>query len=395
TYPVRNLYVNTYYHGLGNNSENDNNPTVTNYNTYPNKYRYYVNHTTAPPVTKEHEDVEMTDASPPDYEKVVPMFDGKNMDDSSFVFRCRSRYDKYKYYYTRPKEAERWYRMDEIYKQKDYPNPERFLSRIEKEYRIERNIEDIKNLMLKLRHNWGKQVKPSVRKVFYDLPKEGYIKCLKKCDDFPNTYRIEYLERNDTPANRTLSLMVEIRRRRKDGNFKATYAKDKPRDNPPEKQKDFVENKEKDFNYGGNSRRNSSWRDNKTSSNNPLLKSYAVQEFEKLDGNKYDEPIGMVNDSGSHINVIHPNLVKIGLKVKKEPANYLTVNEEFKLKLWLMDRQDGKAKGHEFRTTCRLSKEGTDLLLLGSKFTDKHYTKYGHYEYLVMPFGLTIAPATF
>ncbi|OUM61907.1 hypothetical protein PIROE2DRAFT_11975 [Piromyces sp. E2] len=114
-----------------------------------------------PNTVKSFEDVEMTDSTPPDYDQVVPEFDGKN--------------------------------MEEFYSEKD--------------------IEDVKNKMLKLSYNWGQayeylsefnkyrrilnlseetkklvmswQVKPSIREAFYDLPREertleGYIKCLKK-----------------------------------------------------------------------------------------------------------------------------------------------------------------------------------------------------------------------
>ncbi|OUM56358.1 hypothetical protein PIROE2DRAFT_19060 [Piromyces sp. E2] len=131
-------------------------------------------------------------------------------------------------------------------------------------------------------------------------------------------------------------------------------------------------------------------------------KSYAVKEissmeyaslvtFEKLDGKKCNEPVQVVYDSGSHVNIIHPNLAKkIGLKVREEPTMYVTVagkttlpyvTEEFKLKLLLlMNRQDGKPKWYEFRTTCRLADGITDSLLLGAKFTDKYLIYRGFDE---------------
>ena len=73
----------------------------------------------------------------------------------------------------------------------------------------------------------------------------------------------------------------------------------------------------------------------------------------------------------------------------KEPNTYITVagkvtlpyiTEDFKIKLRLMDRQDGKAKWHEFTTSCRLAEGNTDDLLIGSNFTDKHYIYRGFDE---------------
>ena len=427
-----------------------------------------------PNISREPEDVEMEEA-PPDYDQVVPMFDGKNMDVSSFIFRCMRHYEKYQHYYLKnPKQmviyiedhltggAERWYRIDEMYEQKENPDPERLLKKLEEEYSSERDLEDVKNLMLRLRHDWGKayeylsefnqysrilkldelhkklvlswQVRPSVREALYDLPSEeqtfeGYVRCLKKCDSFPSTYKIDYLERNDTPANRTLSLMgvlgimdpmrpskvVELRKKKKDRDIysREETTKDKPRDNPLEKHneqsypkeegmKHPPESKEgKENNYGGNSRRNSYWKDKRSNSNNPIPKSYAVQEapsetyeplarFEKLDGQKFDEPVSVMYDSGSQINVMSPALAKkIGLKVRKEPNTYVTIagkvtlpyiTEDFKIKLWLMNRQEGRAKWYEFTTSCRLAEGGADDLLIGSRFTDKHYIYRGFDE---------------
>ncbi|OUM56243.1 hypothetical protein PIROE2DRAFT_19228 [Piromyces sp. E2] len=303
-----------------------------------------------PNTVKSPEDVEMTDATPPDYDQVVPEFDGKNMEQMVIFIEDHLTGD-----------AERWYKMDEMYEQKDSPDPLKLLERIEEEFYSERDIEDVKNQMLKLRHNWGQayeylsefnkysrilnlseetkklvlswQVKPSIREAFYDLPREertleGYIKCLKKCDAFPSTYRIEQLEKNDAPANRNLSLMgllgimdpmrpskvAELRRKRKEGYFRKEVTKEKPKDSYNDKSKDtsYVKKEEKKYldgdknrkdnnSYSG-SRRNSAWKDSRSSSNNPLPKSYAVKEissmeyaplarFEKLDGKKCDEPV--------------------------------------------------------------------------------------------------------
>ncbi|OUM56544.1 hypothetical protein PIROE2DRAFT_65479 [Piromyces sp. E2] len=63
-----------------------------------------------PNTVKSPEDVEMTDATPPDYDQVVPEFDGKNMENKRGI---------------------------------------------EEEFYSERDIEDVKNQILKLRHNWG------------------------------------------------------------------------------------------------------------------------------------------------------------------------------------------------------------------------------------------------
>jgi len=412
--------------------------------------------TQTPRVGNEPEDVVMTDAQPPEYEQVVPMYDGSNMEASSF--RCRNRYNRYKSYYSKnPKDmvifiedhltgkAEEWYRLDEIYKQDAKPDPERLLRRIEQDFHNEQSIDDIKNIILKLRHEWGKayeylsefnklsrildlskekkklilswQVKPSVREALYDLPWEeqnweGYVKCLKVCDAFQNNYRIEYLEKNDSPSNRIISLMglldmmdpmrlsklVDARKRRKENNSRKNYGKDKPRDNPPERYKDnnygkriddsnkSKVNKDSKVSTSTNSsRRNSAWRDSRSSSNNPIPKNYAVQEakieefrplakYERLDGTKFEEPVEILYDSGSHVNIINPELAKkIGLKVKEEPSTYMTiagkttlpyVTEEFKVKLWLVNRKDGTTKWHEFKTVCRLAKGVTDAMLL-------------------------------
>ena len=138
------------------------------------------------------------------------------------------------------------------------------------------------------------------------------------------------------------SRVVEIRKRKKDkeASPRKETVKERPRDNPPERRKEPnypkkeerrypPDNKDrKESNYGGSSRRDSFWRDRRSNSNNPIPKSYAVQEahseayeplarFEKLDGNRYDEPVEVMYDSGSQINVMSPSLAKkIGLKVR-------------------------------------------------------------------------------
>lgn len=301
-------------------------------------------------------EVEMEDAYPPEYDGVVPVFDGKNIDVKSFTFRCRKRYNRYEGYYIKnPRdmvmfivdhltgEAERWYRMDEIYNQDEFPDPEELLLKLEEEFRNERNRDDVKTMMLKLRHEWGNayeylvefnrlsrmlnlseevkklvlfwQVKPSVKEAFYDLPNQeqnlrGFVACLKRCDSFPESYRIDELEKNDVPLNRTLSLMgllvmmdpmrpskvLEIKKRRKD-NYRRDRGKDKERNKESSYDKyagrkeegkhKYEENKRnsdyherryddrKDERDGGK-RKDSYWKDRRSSSNNPIPKNYAI-----------------------------------------------------------------------------------------------------------------------
>jgi len=92
------------------------------------------------------------------------------------------------------------------------------MDRLLKEFKSERTLEEVKTVMLKLRHEWGKtyeylsefnrlsrilqlsdetkqlllvqQVRPSVREAFYDLAAENqiledYVACLRSCDTFP------------------------------------------------------------------------------------------------------------------------------------------------------------------------------------------------------------------
>jgi len=109
--------------------------------------------------------------------------------------------------------------MDELLEQADNQDPERILQQLEKEYKVERNIDEIKTALLKLKHQRGKayeyfaefnrlsrilrlpeetkkhllmyQVKPSIQEAMYYLPDEkktweGFVECLRKCDAFPS-----------------------------------------------------------------------------------------------------------------------------------------------------------------------------------------------------------------
>ena len=96
--------------------------------------------------------------------------------------------------------AKKWYQMDEVFKQRDDPQPQILMEKFLKEFKSERTLEEVKTAMLKLRHEWGKayeylaefnrfsrilqlsdetrrlllvqQVRPSVREAFYDLAAE-------------------------------------------------------------------------------------------------------------------------------------------------------------------------------------------------------------------------------
>ena len=117
-----------------------------------------------------NEDVEMSEVRPPpESEKMTPCFDGNNMEVSSFTYRCRRHLDDYALYYKNdPKaavvwiedhltgDAKKWYNMDELLEQADNPDPERILQRLEKEYKVERNVEEVKTTLLKLKYQWGK-----------------------------------------------------------------------------------------------------------------------------------------------------------------------------------------------------------------------------------------------
>ena len=102
------------------------------------------------------------------------------------------------------------------------------MDRLKQEFKSDRTLNQAKSAMLKLRHDWGKDLrvplwvlqikqdseahqrfKKIAAKVasetfnqtsFYDLHAEqktpkGYVACLRKCDTFPTDYKDEFLER--------------------------------------------------------------------------------------------------------------------------------------------------------------------------------------------------------
>ncbi|ORY10374.1 hypothetical protein LY90DRAFT_518706 [Neocallimastix californiae] len=194
--------------------------------------RYGSYHHSTPPILTRSamEDVVMTDAYPVEYERDIPMFNGETGDVESFIDRLRRYFGRHqKYYQSEPTAmlyfiedhlqgtAKKWYQMDEVFKQRDDPQPQRLMDRLLKEFKSERTLDEVKTAMLKLRHDWGKayeylsefnrlsrilqlmdetkrlllvQVRPSVREAFYDLPAEkqtleDYVTCLRRCDIFP------------------------------------------------------------------------------------------------------------------------------------------------------------------------------------------------------------------
>ncbi|KAG4083623.1 hypothetical protein H8356DRAFT_1064736 [Neocallimastix lanati (nom. inval.)] len=182
------------------------------------------------------EDVVMTDAYPVEYERDIPMFNGENGDVESFIDRLKRYFGRHqKYYQSEPTAmlyfiedhlqgtAKKWYQMDEVFKQRDDPQPQRLMDRLLKEFKSERTLEEVKTAMLKLRHDWGKAyeylsefnrlIRPSVREAFYDLPAEkqtleDYVTCLRRCDTFPADYKDDYLERYEYNRERKIAIMA-------------------------------------------------------------------------------------------------------------------------------------------------------------------------------------------
>jgi len=114
-------------------------------------------------------DVIMTDVYPYEYERGVPKFDGKGGDVKIFVDRLNRYFGRHETYYSREPQAKlyfiedhlegdalKWYKMDEQYAQMDDPQPQRLLERLLEEFKSERPLAEVKNQMLKLRHEWGK-----------------------------------------------------------------------------------------------------------------------------------------------------------------------------------------------------------------------------------------------
>ena len=347
-----------------------------------------------------NEDVEMSEVRPPpESEKMTPCFDGNNMEVSSFTYSCRRHLDDYALYYKNdPKaavvwiedhltgDAKKWYSMDELLEQADNPDPERILQRLEKEYKMERNIEEVKTTLLKLKYQWGKayeylaefnrlsrilrlpeetkkhllmyQVKPSIQETMYDLPEEkktweGFVECLRMCDAFPSNYRDDYLDKHDDPQTKMVIIMALLgmidprkpsqkienkRKQKKEFNRNPKFDKDYEKEKPTEIKID----EGNESNNSGNYYKNREWKDRRTSSNNPLPKSpaFAIQErpmktnpqfkpeakARSKTGNTPKVTTEVLYDSGSKINVIHSELAKeLGIKVTKDPSFYRTV----------------------------------------------------------------------
>ena len=408
-------------------------------------------------------DVIMTDAYPYEYERGVPKFDGKGGDVKIFVDRLNRYFGRHEAYYSREPQAKlyfiedhlegdalKWYRMDEQYAQMDNPQPQRLLERLLEEFKSERPLAEVKNQMLKLRHEWGKayeylaefnrlsrilqlpdttrkllmvqQVRPSIRERFYDLPPErtelqDYVKCLRECDAFPSTYRKESLERSDSPRERKIACMallgimdprrpsidIEARKKKQAEGPRNDRKEFKKRDygnnsyREKENQADTPKNnyKENTPKYGG---KGNFYKDNRTSSNNPLPKSaLAIHsrksnesnvEFvpeatiENLRTNQQEKGLEVLYDTGSDINMIHPQLAKdMGFEIINKPCTFTTaagkaiipqVTEEFKLRIKLIDEVSGEIKWYEYATRCRLSDAMPKTVVLGSKFMDRH-----------------------
>ena len=329
-------------------------------------------------------DVVMSEACPREHEFGVPKFDGETMDVKVFLKRLERYFNRYPgFYQTHPEErvlyienhleglAQSWYNMQEAMIQAEDPQPERLMEMLRTEFKDYRTEDEVKNAMLKLRHKWGKayeylasfnrlsrilqltdetkklllmqQVRPSVREEMYNLPQDrqtldDYIACLRRCDTFPNNYKDEYLERHESERERekvamALLGMVDPRRpsqdiedrkkkfyegRKNKKEFKRKEAErhfQKNNENRSEAQKENVKENSTKYNNKYNS-----FRDSRTSSNNPLPKSALVVQPQRDPTNKEyvpeatikyvrtnqsEEKLSVLYDTGSHINLIH------------------------------------------------------------------------------------------
>jgi len=52
--------------------------------------------------------------------------------------------------------AKKWFQIDEEFKQRDDPQPQRLMDKLLQEFKSERTSEKVKTVMLKLRHKWSK-----------------------------------------------------------------------------------------------------------------------------------------------------------------------------------------------------------------------------------------------
>jgi len=343
--------------------------------------------------------------------------------------------------------AKKWYQMDEVFKQRDDPQPQRLMDRLLKEFKSERTLEEVKTAMLKLKHEWVKayeylsefnrlsrilqlsdetkrlllvqQVRPSVREAFYDLPAEkqtleDYVTCLRRCDTFPSDYKDDHLERYEYNREKKIAIMallgmidprrpskdIEAKRRRNSDNHrgdKRDYSRKEPT-----KQNNYDKNKKDGYNHNGGkdfstrpSEKQNYFKDSRTSSNNPIPKTALLMQ----DGSEYEEfvpeakisnlrtkeglqDLNVLYDTGSQINMIHPQLAKeIGLKTENRPLTFTTaagkvlipqVTEEFKIKIKLVEEHTGKVKWYDFNTRCRLAEAMPRTIILSSRFMDRH-----------------------
>ncbi|KAG4094851.1 hypothetical protein H8356DRAFT_997862, partial [Neocallimastix lanati (nom. inval.)] len=394
------------------------------------KYDSY-HHFTPPLMTKSAmEDVVMTDAYPVEYERDIPMFNGENGDVESFIDRLKRYFGRHqKYYQSEPTAmlyfiedhlqgtTKKWYQMDEVFKQRDDPQPQRLMDRLLKEFKSERTLEELtdetKRLLL------VQQVRPSVREAFYDLPAEkqtleDYVTCLRRCDTFPADYKDDYLERYEYNRERKIAIMallgmmdprrpskdIEAKRRRNSDNRRGDK-RDFSRKEPT-KQNNYDKNKKDGYNHNSGkdfstrpSEKHNYYKDSRTSSNNPIPKTallmQAGSEYEvfvpeaKISNLRTKEGLQDLNvlyDTGSQINMIHPQLAKeMGLKTEDRPLTFTTaagkvlipqVTEEFKIKIKLVEERTGKVKWYDFNTRCRLAEAMPRTIILGSRFMDRH-----------------------
>ncbi|ORY20617.1 hypothetical protein LY90DRAFT_516641 [Neocallimastix californiae] len=104
------------------------------------------------------EDMVMRDAYYAEYERDIPMFNGEKGDVESFIERLKSEPTAMLYFIEDHLQgiAKKWYQMDEVFKQRDDPQPQRLMDRLLKEFKSERTLKEVKTEMFKLRHEWDK-----------------------------------------------------------------------------------------------------------------------------------------------------------------------------------------------------------------------------------------------
>ena len=217
------------------------------------------------------------------------------------------------------------YQMDEVFKQRDVPQSQRFMERLLKEFKSERILKEVKQQYLNLGTKWGKayeylaefnrlsrilqllddtkrlllvqQVRPSVREAFYDLAAEkqtleDYVACLRRCDTFSADYKDDYLERYEYNRERKIAIMallgmmdsrrpskdIEAKKRRNSDNHQGDKRDFSRREFT--KQNTYDKNKKENYNHNsGNdfgmrpSEKQNFYKDSHTSSNNPIPKT--------------------------------------------------------------------------------------------------------------------------